>query len=60
MLPACVVGLVGLLLVTLTVVYVRRGRGSVGGDSPQRILGERFVRGEISADEYRDRLGRLQ
>jgi uncharacterized membrane protein len=24
-------------------------------DSPSRILGERFARGEISADEYRDR-----
>jgi putative membrane protein len=37
----------------------RRGRG--GPDDPaKRILGERFARGEISADEYRQRLAQLQ
>ena len=39
----------------------RRGRGGGdGGDSPRRILGERFARGEIDAEEYRDRLAQLQ
>lgn len=31
-----------------------------GNDSPRRILGERFARGEINADEYRERLSQLQ
>lgn len=50
-----------LLLVALVVaLFVRRGRGHDGGDSPRRILGERFARGEINADEYRERLAQLQ
>jgi putative membrane protein len=59
----CVVGLIlVLLLVALVVAYFRRRRGGPGngGGSPHRILGERFARGEISADEYRERLGQLQ
>ena len=42
----------------------RRKRGPSDGDdhsgSPRRILAERFARGEISGDEYRDRLAQLQ
>lgn len=50
-----------LLLAALVVaLFWRRGRGRDGGDSPRRILGERFARGEINAEEYRDRLSRLQ
>lgn len=52
-----------LLLVALVAVLWRRGRGpgkGGGGDSPRRILGERFARGEINAEEYRERLGQLQ
>lgn len=30
-------------------------RTSRGGDEPQRILDERFARGEIDEDEYHDR-----
>ena len=42
-------------------LFWRRGRGRRdGGNSPRRILGERFARGEISADEYRERLSQLQ
>jgi putative membrane protein len=39
-----------------------RGRHdhSHGPASAEAILGERFARGEISADEYRERLGVLQ
>ena len=38
----------------------RRDRGPHDdNDSPRRILAERFARGEISADEYRDRLAQL-
>jgi putative membrane protein len=51
-----------LVLATFVVaVFWRRGHGPRrDGDSPRRILGERFARGEISADEYRDRLGQLR
>jgi putative membrane protein len=43
----------------LSLVWRRCG-ASARGDSPRRILGERFARGEISADEYRDRLSHLR
>jgi putative membrane protein len=51
-----------LLLATLVIAFGwRRGRGPHdGGDSPRRILGERFARGEISADEYRERVSQLR
>jgi putative membrane protein len=44
--------------------FTRRRRG--GGDGPsgtdraRDILAERFARGELSADEYRERLATLQ
>lgn len=41
-------------------LFWRRGRPHDGADSPRRILGERFARGEISLDEYRDRLSQLR
>jgi putative membrane protein len=51
-----------LLLFAGLIAFVwRRGPGSRGrDDSPQRILGERFARGEIDAKEYRERLAELQ
>jgi putative membrane protein len=50
-----------LLLAAFVAALVwRRGGRHDGGDSPRRILGERFARGEISADEYRDRLADLR
>jgi putative membrane protein len=50
-----------LLLATVLVLFWRRGRGPRnGGDAATRILGERFARGEIDADEYRERLAQLQ
>jgi putative membrane protein len=50
-----------LLLAAIVAAFLwrRRDRGD-GGDSPRRILAERFARGEISGEEYRDRLGQLQ
>lgn len=38
----------------------RRHHDDQRGPSAEAILGERFARGEISADEYRERLGVLQ
>jgi putative membrane protein len=46
------------LLVLVAVVLLRR-RNHDGGSSPQRILAERFARGEITGEEYRDRLAQL-
>ena len=47
------------LIASAIYLFWRRGRG--GPDDPaKRILGERFARGEISADEYRQRLAQLQ
>jgi putative membrane protein len=51
-----------LLLLGLAIALLwRRGRPhDDDGDSPRRILGERFARGEISADEYHTRLDQLR
>jgi putative membrane protein len=52
------------LLITLAVVLVRglnRPAGPADGprSSPERLLAERFARGEIDEDEYRRRLATL-
>ena len=47
-----------LILIAAVLLLWRRCRG--GGDPAKQILGERFARGEISADEYRDRLAQLR
>jgi putative membrane protein len=50
-----------LLLATVIALLWRRWGGRRdGGDSARQILAERFARGEISGDEYRERLGQLQ
>ena len=50
-----------LLAAAVIALFWRRGRRPHdGNDSPRRILGERFARGEITFDEYRDRLSQLQ
>jgi putative membrane protein len=51
-----------ILLGALIFLLWQRGRRYPpdGGDSAKRILGERFARGEINADEYRERLTQLQ
>ncbi|HEY7690796.1 MAG TPA: SHOCT domain-containing protein [Gaiellaceae bacterium] len=49
-----------LFALALTFFWTRcRGRHD-GRESPRRILGERFARGEINADEYRSRLDQLR
>jgi putative membrane protein len=42
-------------------LVVRRTRGGerTGLETAREILAERFARGEIGADEYRERLGQL-
>ena len=39
---------------------VRRDRGGGGRPTAESILAERYARGEIGADEYRERLGNLK
>jgi len=54
------------LAVIATIVWLvtrRRwstGRPQSGADRARDILAERYARGEISGDEYRERLGQLQ
>jgi putative membrane protein len=49
-----------LLLIALAIALCLQRRGPHDGDPAKRILGERFARGEINADEYRERLAQLQ
>jgi len=50
-----------LIAAAIYLLWRRSGRGPRDGGGPaKRILGERFARGEISADEYRERLAQLQ
>jgi putative membrane protein len=49
--------LIGLLIF----LFARRGRSRTGGDSSaEAILGERYARGEIDAEQYRERLDELR
>jgi putative membrane protein len=48
------------LLIGAALVFLWRRGGRGPRDPAKRILGERFARGEISADEYRERLAQLQ
>jgi putative membrane protein len=56
------VPLVWLIAIVLLIRFVFWGRGRCGsgGGGPHRILGERYARGEISHDEYRERLSHLE
>lgn len=48
------------IIIALSVLLWRRRPGPPdSGDSAKRILSERFARGEINADEYRERLAQL-
>ena len=51
-----------LVVIASAVAFFARRRRCArdGSDSARRILAERFARGEISGDEYRDRLAQLQ
>ena len=39
---------------------LRNYRRQPGGPTPEQVLGDRFARGEIDAEEYRDRLAVLR
>lgn len=55
--------LLWIALVGLTVWLVTRRRRShepTGMDRARHLLAERYARGELSTDEYRDRLDNLQ
>jgi putative membrane protein len=47
-----------LIVIAIAITLFRR-RGFGGRWSARTILAERFARGEISAEEYRERLGQL-
>jgi putative membrane protein len=47
------------VLGTIAWVVLRRSRDS-GGDRAQEILAERYARGELSTDEYKERLEGLR
>ena len=51
------------LVVIASVVFLvfrAKTRGSYGGDRAKAILAERFARGEISTEEFRERLDALR
>ncbi len=48
-----------LVIGTLVFLAVKRGWGRRGPD-PKAILGERYARGEIGVEEYRERLSNLR
>jgi putative membrane protein len=60
--------LLGLLIVTIGVIWcgwlVSRPAGALGSrtarDRAREILAERFARGEVTAEEYRERLSELE
>jgi putative membrane protein len=51
------IGVIGLVI--WLVVRRTRPRGPSGHDSAKQILAERFARGELSGEEYRERLAEL-
>jgi putative membrane protein len=50
------------VVIVLRLVFWRRGGPWSGhrGPDPRAILAERYARGEITHDEYRERLGHLE
>jgi putative membrane protein len=52
--------LIWIAFVILAVFLFRRGRPGWHANPAEDILGERYARGEISADEYRQRLDVLR
>lgn len=49
-----------LTVLVLAVFLFRRRGGWSRWSSAEEVLGERYARGEITADEYRDRIGVLR
>jgi putative membrane protein len=48
-----------LIVLVIALLVWRRGCFGQRGGGARSILAERFARGEISAEEYRERLGQL-
>jgi putative membrane protein len=48
------------VIVAIFVLFRSRSRRWHGGDRAKAILAERFARGEISSDEFRERLDALR
>jgi putative membrane protein len=49
------------VLLARTFFWRRRGPWATAGPAdPRRILAERYARGEIGLDEYRERLGHIE
>jgi putative membrane protein len=48
------------ILIGLVAWYLIAGRRRSSLDEARRILAERYARGELSPDEYRERLGQLR
>ena len=53
-------GLLVLLALVWLIVVVARGDTAVSGPDPRSVLADRFARGEIDAEEYRQRLDVLR
>jgi putative membrane protein len=51
---------IGIIATIVYVVFRRRSRRWNGQDRAKAILAERFARGEISSDEFRERLDALR
>jgi putative membrane protein len=49
-----------LIAAAVFALFWRRDRGGPRIDPAQQVLAERFARGEIDGQEYRDRLSQLQ
>jgi putative membrane protein len=58
--PLLWIALVAMAIFAFRGGWRRRDDHSHGPPSAEAVLGERFARGEITADEYRERLGVLR
>lgn len=58
--PFGIFWLVALAAIGLLVVRTTRGRERTGSDRARDILAERYARGELTHDEYRERLEHLK
>jgi putative membrane protein len=51
---------IAVIATVVFLVFRTKARRSYGGDRAKAILAERFARGEISTDEFRERLEALR
>lgn len=57
--PLVFLTLIAALVITAIVTMLRRSRRPSATDRAKSVLAERFASGELSAQEYRERLGEL-